>query len=125
MDIELAITVSLDRAVEVLDHDEAGLMMVFGTCQSEYKLEYLQNPIPYAVIVGFSKGLEFLKPEYVVFVVQKHDDQFYLWAGDREGRTKTMKVPFKLVDGDVVVDGPTGIGTLDCLPIELFWGDGQ
>ena len=124
MDMQIAIDVALDRAVEVLDHEEAGMMMVFGNFQGEYQFEYIQNPIPYAAIEGFSTGIEFLKPECVVFVVMKATE-LWVFVGMRDGAHKTMKVPFKLVDGDVVVDLPMDIDKLNCLPLELFWGDGR
>ncbi len=123
--MELAIEAALDRAVQVLDHDQAGLMMVFGTCQSEYRLEYVQNPIPHVVIGGLGKRLEFLKPECVVFIVQKGNDKFWVWAGDHEGRTRTMKVPFEMQDCEPVLGLPIEANTLDTLPLELFWGEAK
>jgi len=120
MELELALAVAVDRASDVLDHEDAGLMVVFGTSNSEYQLELIQNPIAAGVIDGMGVKLEHLKPEWVVFVVQK-GEEYWVWAGNREGKRTTMKVPFVLVEEKVIVGKPTDVDTLDCLPLELFW----
>jgi len=120
VELELALEASLDRAVDVLDHQNAGLMCVFGRYESEYRLEFVQNPIAAGVIDGLGEKLSFLNGECVVFIVRKESD-LWVWSGTRDGQRKTLKYPFKLVDGDMVVGDPIAIGTLNSLPIDLFW----
>ena len=120
MELELALEASLDRAVDVLDHQNAGLMCVFGRYESEYRLEFVQNPIAAGVIDGLGEKLSFLKGECVVFIVRR-ESELWVWSGTRDGQRRTMKCPFKLVDGDMVVGDPIAIGTLNSLPIDLFW----
>ena len=117
-----AIDMALDRAVDVLDSDDGmSLVQVCREGDSPFRLEFVQKHITEDVLTGLGKALEFLKPECVVFVVNKRWEEYWVWAGDRIGRTATMKVPFEYREGIPVLELPTDVNMLGTKPVELFW----